>query len=165
AHRSLTRHPHPAHVVLKIEVGVALPARRRRAERVERDALAQAGHLLERAQHGPREALRVGRPIEHHHADDGRAQQRGALDVGEEGVALTQAVFVADRLGHGVVLRTPPGSRLARSAVVGSAPSVSEEDRAPTAAADPTRFLESALRAIVFGAGAYAQTLFDFLFR
>jgi hypothetical protein len=42
---------------------------------------------------------------------------------------------------------------------------VSEEQRGTTAAADPIRFLESALRAIVFGAGAYARTLFDFLFR
>jgi hypothetical protein len=42
---------------------------------------------------------------------------------------------------------------------------VSEDAEATTAGADPIRFLESALRAIVYAAGRYALTLFDFLFR
>ncbi len=49
--------------------------------------------------------------------------------------------------------------------MVGFVPAVSEEPKASAAGADPVRFLESALRAVVFGAGAYALTAFDFLFR
>ena len=82
--------------------------------------------------------------------------------MGEPAAALV--ALVAARLSEGVRNGAEVPAAAVR-AVVGSAPSVSDEERAPTAPADPIRFLESALRAIVFGAGAYALTVFDFLFR
>ena len=92
----------PAEVRGEIEVRIHLPARRRERQRIRQHALAQPRQRARGALDLALEPLPVGRAIHQPDHRDGRTQQRVALDVPHQGVAVAHAVFVADGVvGHG----------------------------------------------------------------
>jgi L-lactate dehydrogenase complex protein LldF len=107
AQRALAGDAHAPDVVARVEQRVALPARRRDAERVDRDPLAQPRDPLDRALEHVLEAVLVGRLLQDHHRDDGRAQHRVELVVPEQRVARAHALVVADGIAHGRLLKRP----------------------------------------------------------